>query len=499
MEFRKWDEERLARIKRLWLKRQFPHPWRLLVPGIVLGVLLFLEIYSRSAAMIFNMAMEEQELLRGTITAERILATPFGHVSFEELEWKDPEGRRILYIPDGGFTVDILDALLLKFSSTSIERLEINRASLSIRLDENMNVDFVRAATPPRQQKKKPTLKSRNEIKTEAQLLAEGEERRKRDRERMTSEWNNFNLSGERLDLDLLLDNCKLEIFYKERHYLLDAVRLNMDVDTKNKISIKLATGPFGGTMVGSGLFLDGKIDCRQEVPQCDLTLLADEIDPSSLGFGMDLHDPFSMMMLFDGDLAEPVGRGTLHFDRLRIPALTFSNVDGDIQYENALLRVADLHADVYGGELDAQGWYNIDTRYYHIEGHGSRLQARKALPDAKLYCLVELDIGVDCKGSVQSTSYGGTFVSSEGRYNWMPFRSLQGRFHNLGKNLDFYDVKIDFGGIVASTDAFNINHGKLTLNPIHVTDEQGNPIVMYDPDKKDLIDMRPEANGSAE
>ena len=498
MKIRNWQgtafENGPARIKRLWLRRHFSHPWWYGALGLLLGFFLLLEIYAQSAAWLFNEAMEEQDLLSGTITAEYILASPLGYVYFEGLEWKDPEGKRILYIPDGEFTVDILDTLLQHFSSTSIERLELNRAKLSIRLNEDMSVDFVRSPAPSEKPKEKPKLKARAEDKTEAQLLAEGEEKRNKQREHLQQEWKNFNHDGERLDLHILLDNCIIEVFYRERHYLLEAVRLHMDLDSKDKMKLKLATGPFGGTMIGSGIFLDGIIDFKKTVPQCNLMMVIDEVDPSSLGFGMDVHDPLSMAVRFEGEVTRPIGHGTLHFDRLRIPALDFTNVDGEIDYEEALIKFTDVNADVYGGKLAAEGWYNLDTRYYHIQGHGTKLRAKKALPDAGLRCLVDLDIHVDCKGNVKRTSYGGTFLSSKGRYRWIPFKSLAGRFHNLDKKLDFFDVKIDFGGTVATTDAFTIDHGKLTLNPIRVTDKNGNPLVTYDPESKSLIDDRPGA-----
>ena len=480
-----------ARLKKLWLRKKFSHPLYYIVPGLLIGFFLLLELYSLSAAWLFNKAMEDQDLLSGTITAEHILASPFGYVYFEGLEWKDPEGKRILYIPDGEFTVDILDTLLQRFSSTSIERLELNRAKLSIRLNEDMSVDFVRSPAPRAQPKKKPKLKARDEDKTEAQILAEAEEKRQRERQQAEQEWKNFNHSGEWLDLHILLDNCMLEVFYRERHYLLEAVRLHMDLDSKDKMKLKLATGPFGGTMIGSGIFVEGIIDFRKTVPQCDLMMLIDAVDPSSLGFGMDVHDPLSMAVHFEGEVTRPIGHGTLHFDRLRIPALDFTNVDGEIDYEDAMINFTDVHADVYGGKLAAEGWYNLDTRYYYITGHGENLRAKKALPDAGLRCFVVLDISVESKGSVSRTSYGGSFVSSKGRYRWLPFKSLSGQFHNLGKKLDFYDVKIDFGGTVATTDAFTIDNGKLKLNPIRVTDKDGNPLVTYDPDTKSLIDDR--------
>ena len=59
--------------------------------------------------------------------------------------------------------------------------------------------------------------------------------------------------------------------------------------------------------------------------------------------------------------------------------------------------------------------------------------------------------------------------------------------------------MKIDFGGIVATTDAFNMDNGKLTLSPIRVTDQNGDPLVTYDPCSKSLIDNRPGAEARTE
>ncbi|MBP5200346.1 MAG: hypothetical protein J6Z82_06820 [Schwartzia sp.] len=490
-------EDAPGRVKMLWLRRKFSRPLYYVVPGLLLGFLLLLEIYSRSAAWLFNKAMEKQELLNGTITVERIAASPFGHVLFENLEWKDPAGMRILFIPEGDFTVDIFDTVTQHFTSTTLEKLSLSHAALSIRLNDNMSVDFVRTPAPEERPKEKPKLKGRDEDKTEEQLLAEGEEKRRKERERLKQDWTNFNHENKRLDLDVFLDDCRVEVFYKQRHYLLEAVRLQASVDTKGRIKLKLATGPFGGDMIGSGIFLTGTIDCGKDEPTCDLSLVVDEVDPSSLGFGMDVHDPLSMAVRFEGNLVSPAGQGTLHFDRLRIPALDFSNVDGELQYEDAMFNFTDIHADVYGGKLAAEGWYNLDTRYYHIKGNGSRLQAKKALPKDGLRCLVELDITVDCKGNVNRTSYSGSFVSGSGRYRWMPFKSISGQFHDVGHDLDFYDVEIDFGGLKAATDALCISDGKLTLAPIRLTDKDGAPFMTYDPETKSLIDMRPEALGA--
>ena len=59
-------------------------------------ILISLEIISRGAAQIFNHAMANQDMLRGSIKVERLISDITGHVYFTELTWYDPEGNLIL-------------------------------------------------------------------------------------------------------------------------------------------------------------------------------------------------------------------------------------------------------------------------------------------------------------------------------------------------------------------------------------------------------------------
>lgn len=58
-------------------------------------ILVTLEVISRGAAQIFNHAMANQDMLRGTITVERLISDITGHVYFTNLVWTDREGNPI--------------------------------------------------------------------------------------------------------------------------------------------------------------------------------------------------------------------------------------------------------------------------------------------------------------------------------------------------------------------------------------------------------------------
>ena len=447
---------------------------------LIIGVIL--EVTSMGATEIFNREMQKQSMLKGTISVERIHGTPLGEVFFNNLTWKDERGGTILDIPEGKFKVSLVDVVTRNFSTSTIRELYLKGASVSINLDENMNVDFIRRSkdfesvnndmkSNDKSWEKKVSVVN----KTEEELKKDGERRRRLQRSKIEKDWKNFNLEGRKLNLELTLDDCNFEIFFKERHYLLRDVDIESKIDTDNEATLKIYTGKFGGTMIGRGMYWQGKVDFKSaEVPQCNLTIQLQEVDPSSLGMGLNIHDSMTMTANFTGPVSQPVGKGKVKLDKLTLPGISFTNVDGNILYENDTLNFTDVYADVYDGKLAAHGDYNIDTRYYNIYGKGAKLKAYTALPDSHLHCDVDLNIAINSKGNPKETVTSGDFVSDKGRYTFVAFDRISGKFRSEYGGLYFYDVAIDIGGYKISTDALSIVDGKLTFAHISITDNNG-------------------------
>ncbi len=456
---------------------------------IILAILLVtLETMSRSAAAIFNKAMQEQTLLNGTITVEKLTANLWGEVTFNNLLWKDPRGGTILEIPEGGFTVRLYDILTKNFKSTTIQKLYLKNANISVNLDENMSVDFIRHSpdflkvSQDMQHDSGDWAEKVSRVnKTEDELKEIGERRRRLQRSKFETGWKNFNLAGRKIHLNLQLEHCQIEVFYRERHYLFRILQCDTHINTADEMTFKIHTGTFGGTMIGSGMDMRGKIDFKAEpVPQCDLTLALNDVDPSSLGFGLNIHDEMTLRARFIGAVNQPVGKGTVQLDELHIPGIDFENVEGEIHYEDAALNFKNVTAEVYGGKLAAYGDYNIDTRYYNIYGHGEKLKTYAALPNSHLHCSVDLDLSINSKGNARETVTGGEFISGKGRYSFLFFDSLSGKFDTEYQNINFYDVEINLSGYKIATDALSIVDGKLTLSPIKITDENGELVGTY-------------------
>jgi len=471
------------------LKRWIRHPktWKGLATIAVLaaiGVLILLELASRGAAAIFNHAMEQQDMLAGTVRVERMIGHINGHVYFENLEWLDPDGNTLVFVPHGEIRVNLWDVLTRNFNATTIEELTLDDAQISLRFDDHMNVDFVKHSPAVDRVKEEDWFD-----KVSIAALPEetrkkiGELKRERKRKNLQKKWKNFNRNGRQIKLILNLNRFTVELFIKGRPYLMTNVDLHTYINTDTHMSIDARSGMFGGTMVGQGISLKGMVDFKQKnIPTADLALQLYDVDPSSLGFGINIHDKMTMKTHLTGPLSDFTGTGVLQIPELHIPGLSFQNVAGDIAYDGSKLTFTNVTASVYDGHLDAEGDYDLDTRYYHLRGHGSNLSTSVALPDSHLKCRVDMDIQIDSKGSPKETVTSGSFVSTKGKYRILPFERLAGRFSDADKNLHFYDVAIDLAGVHVRTDALHIIHGRLQLNPIQIFDERGNFLTTYEP-----------------
>lgn len=450
-------------------------------------ILISLEIISRGAAQIFNHAMANQDMLRGSIKVERLISDITGHVYFTELTWYDPEGNLILEIPSGDFRVNVWDVLTKNFKSTTIRELNVNNAAISVHFSDDMKVDFVRPSPDMDQLKKEPkdwretvNLSSLDAI----QRHEVGQWRREHRQQKLQKNWQNFNAQGKRLKLQLNAHDCRIEIFYRERHYLMSHVQMAVNLDTSKKATLDISIGGFGGTMIGDAISLNGSVDFTKDPePECNTALVLYQIDPSSLGFGMNIHDKMTLSTYFTGPVSHPIGTGKVEMDELHIPGLDFANVKGKVYYENSLLKFTDVTADVYKGKLSAYGDYDLDTRFYNLYGHGTDLHTESALPKSGLHTSVDLDLEIHSQGSAKNTVSSGSFVSGPGRYHLLPFDSISGKVTDAYRDLHFYDAVVKFPGFTVSTDAFHITNGKLSLSPIKLTSPDGQPLYTYNPD----------------
>ena len=452
---------------------------------LAIGSIIFFvlaTIASRGMGVIFNEVMARQTMMRGTVTVESLSATPWGTLSFTDLVWTDPDGRRLVTVPDGKIRVNMWDVVTRNFKASAINGIELNDAIIVVDLDENNRIDFV----PPSPDVKKPL----NEVAPRPKAPRKTTQERQ---EELGNKVRNFNWQGQHLDLKIRLRNSQLEVFNRNRHYVMKDVNARIDLDSNRAVHIDMETGKFGGTAIGDGLVLKGRVDLKDvlkhHMPQLDLQFDVKGVDPSSLGFGENIHDAMTLLTKVTGDFNRPFAKGRVTMPILRIPALTFDNVVGDVTYQDGILNFSNVNANVFNGKLEAKGVYNLDTRAYTITGVAKDLDSSVALKTPEFLVPVSANLNFKSEGIPRDMEVWGNFWSGEGHYMLIPIQSITGNFHNKGRHLSFSDVKVNTKVTTISTNALRIDDGQLTMGPLNITSHGGSNFIIYDEDSFDELD----------
>ena len=439
-------------------------------------------IASRGMGVIFNEVMARQTMMRGTVTVESLSATPWGTLSFTDLVWTDPDGRKLVTVPSGKIRVNMWDVVTHNFKASAINGIELDDAVIVVDLDENNRIDFV----PPSPDVKKPL----NEVAPRPKVPRKTTQERQ---EELGKRVRNFNWEGQHLDLTIKLRNNQLEIFDRNRHYVMKDVNARIVLDSNRAIHIDMETGKFGGTAIGDGLVLKGRVDLKDvlkhRMPQLDLQFDVKGVDPSSLGFGENIHDAMTLLTKVTGDFNRPFAKGRVTMPILRIPALTFDNVVGDVTYQDGILNFSNVNANVFNGKLEAKGVYNLDTRAYTITGIAKDLDSSVALKTPEFLVPVSANLNFKSEGMPRDMEVWGNFWSGEGHYMLIPIKNITGNFHNKGRHLSFSDVKVNTNITTISTDALRIDNGQLTMGPLNITSHGGSNFIIYDEDSFDDLD----------
>ncbi len=402
-------------------------------------------ILSRQAAAIFNLVAERQHFLEGHITVERLSATPLGHVHFQNLVWESENGEDKVVIPDGRFHVKPLDIILRRPSTSTIDSLELNGADIALTFDERMHIKGIRAIervqSPPgdKHKAKKP-----------------------------------FDIKLKNLNVEVTLNHCRLTAYYKTRIHTFSDVNAKLHYDSKDKLTIDFSTGELAGTLEGGGVDIQGTVDLKPVISTCDLRLGIKELNPSSLGTGLDIHETVTAGAAVTGKLPEPVIVGELYMKALNLPGLKFTNVRGNFKYKDGYIGAENVTADVFGGTCDAHGGFNIDTKAYDVYVKGHNLRSETATNTPFFRTLVELDLTMKCDGNPRSTKTYGSFESGKGIYALVKFDSISGTFSNQYKRLAFSDVQIKSQGGDIVAPQFELLDGKLHLGNLYYVSPGG-------------------------
>lgn len=407
------------------------------------GMCIFL---SYKAADIFNTVVEKRELFPGTVTVERLSATPLGKVSFENLVWKDTEGRLLADIPAGSFKVSLWDVVWRRIGTTTVTEFTIDQGYIHLIFDDNMELLYV------------------NDLSGK---MGNGEKRGSGEKAALSKITG---LKGnKKFNCHIRFRDVKIEAESPDRHFFIDNVDLRADIHTGGITKLDLSAGHFTGTVEAEELNLGGTLDFTKEIPQYNMYLSIKNCNPKSLDVGINIDNKASVYANIKGELPSPVIDGTLSMDNLNMPGLKFTNVKGGFHYQDGKLRAPQVKAEIFGGTMDASGQFDLDGKSYHADIAGQKLKGSVAAHDLMLRCEVdmELHMGEDRKNNTRYIY--GSFYSGSGQYHFLPFNKISGSFEQDGQTLNFKDVIISFAMGDVTAEKFSIVHGKVHMGPIYV------------------------------
>ena len=137
-------------------------------------------------------------------------------------------------------------------------------------------------------------------------------------------------------------------------------------------------------------------------MPTLNMNLNIYGVDPASLGFGDSIHDKMTLLTAVTGEINRPFASGRVTMPILRIPALTFENVVGDVTYQDGILDFKEVYANVFGGKLKAKGVYNLDTRAYELVGVATDLDSSMALKTPDFAVPVSANLNFQVRDSLK-------------------------------------------------------------------------------------------------
>ena len=421
-----------------------------LICALAYGIFYYLaETARRQAGEIFAREMLRQQMLHGSVTAQQIDADIAGNVYLQNLSWLDAQGQPVLFIPQARLKVKVLDVVLGHFSKDTVQEIELTEPHFSVSFNENMQPEILRAQD----------IIDKDKMQEQSPPAA--------------GSGKNLDLQGKELpQAKLIIKNGELAAFYKERRFALHEVNASLQAHGSRELELHFACGAFGGVMQGESMNLDGIVNLDGS-RESSLNLGLYKLVPKSLGLG-DIEDEVTVAGQVMGTPQRPVINGAVMLEELNLPALHFTKVAGNFHYEDALVKLTDVTASLYGGAVTAEGEYDFDSRDYRIDAEGQRLIAALAARDSRINCKADLWLHMRGYGSSGDVLTYGRFTSDGGSIYLVPFSELSGNFSNRQKNLQFRDVKVRTNFGTFTTDAFSIVNGKVHVGKVFVEEEGG-------------------------
>lgn len=412
-------------------------------------ILYMLNLASLHADDLFRKYMDKQQVLKGRITANSVKAQINGRVIIENLSWTDDNDVTILKVPRVEMYVNPFAFAFKTVTEDSLINLDLYDASIVLGFNDKMQLDVLRQKRP-----EKPLVEKSMQEPRPKNLV-----------------WLNKNYP----DTVLRLHNFNLIVVHKRRHYTMHDVYLSAQFLDDRYLHIDLHSHEFGGVLKGGICNLNGVVDLEPSKKDINMNLSLFHILPSSLGV-QNLNDLADIGAQVTGKLEEPFIQGAISFKELNVGDLRFDKVYGNFSYQKGLVMLDGVTGIFNGGDVEAEGIYNIDSRDYSIDAKGKDIDLTRALKVKELMGHGDVDFHMTVeaprkKGEKQKQHIWGALKTGPLGYNYYRVGSVQADADIKGSDMLYKDivVKTDVGNL--HLDRLEVKDGRVEIGSLEYDD----------------------------
>lgn len=479
------------------------------------------------AITVVHKLVAEQTVLQGKLEFKNVKANLTGDVVFEDVVWKDPQGKKIAVIPSLNVYVKLLDALKGEFGVKSIDDIMLENPEFNVEYIDKNGLNIINLINFPKQKEDKPTdFRGALEIRDAKVHLVMNGEKLEFTKVKMQANLKQyptmkFNLQGRNGEADLIGDivknndnvdikaevkklpiteimkllpsfgqlkiasgvipTSKLIATLKDNAWKVDLTG-NVTNVAGNAVGYNFAEGSGSYAINNSGVTfsavqskvegqavtMDGQINFKEKniMPEYNLNVATPSFRIDAISPGLGIADAFTAKAKVAGPIDNPTITGEFSLPQLSVAPLYMTDITGKYVYNSGLIKLTEAQGNVYSGTVAVDGTINAADKAFELNIAGSGLDST-AVTETQIEGPLDFDLITVGTGNVDSAVANGTFVIGEGNYAGIPFEKITGGINKTPTDMVFSDIVVFAGGVRLVTTA-NINsNGKVTFGKL--------------------------------
>lgn len=496
-----------------------------MIRKVVIAVTVFLIIFlcvlyifgSRSIAALSKNILENQTVLKGSVSAERIEADWNGKVSLTNLVWNDENGAVVASVPSAKLSLNFFSAIFEGGTEGVITAVELQQPEFFYNASPNSNLlavqDIFADKINSGGRSFTGTISADDGV---VQITDGGKKYLLHDVTAEVSVQDNAMQSGDfsavyqNAELSLTADKHGDSINYRakgrnlpaqdiaqmvqcSKNTRIEAGTVNIELNSDdNKMTVNGNINGVAGTcfdlpvtelngafhgnadaltitqmnmlLAGQPMNIFGSIKlpgAARSKAEYDLQFNSGAFALNAISAGINVTDGVTVQGKITGSLLNPVLEGNFGIKSLDFPPLKIDEFHGSFLYFGDKLNIANAIGQVGSGAVKADGELSLKSGEFKFNLLAEKIPA-EPLTDAQLSGNITFDATVIGSNETESANALGDFAITEGQYKGIDFSKITGVVYYNKSGYKFSDVYLHTFLGRLPMDAVLLDNGKL-------------------------------------